>query len=82
MRPAAKTAPVAPAPRKEPKIEVKRLFETPIQEPSPEEFNPLARLLFDANVYLNGYLEALKASSGDSRPQNFNRKDAKGIGAA
>ncbi len=67
----------------EPKLEVKKALDAPLSEPSREELNPLSRLLFDANLYLNGYLEALKASSSNGGPsQTYGRSDAKGIGAA
>ena len=70
-------------PAREPQAEVKKIFETALHEPSREELDPLSRLLFDANLYLNGYLEALKDSSTDGRQaQSFNRADVKGIGAA
>jgi len=45
-----------------------------VREPSREELDPLSRLLYDANSYLSGYVEALKAASASQRDsRNFNR---------
>lgn len=73
--PSAGVQPRAPRP------EAKRLLETPLVEPSRAELNSISKLLFDANLCLNGYLEALKASSGGSQ-QSYGGGDAKGVGAA
>jgi hypothetical protein len=49
-----------------------------------ERLNPFNRLIFDANLCLNSYLDALKASSSSDSPKNqpqFESINAKGLGA-
>jgi len=46
-----------------------------------ERLNPVNRLVFDANLCLNSYLDALKASSGSSGKPQMENANAKGIGA-
>jgi len=68
-------APVAlPAPASEALPQTKALKPPAplVREPSREELDPFSRLLYDANSYLSGYVEALKAA-GPRDSRNFNR---------
>jgi len=59
-----------PAQIKKPEGEVaKKIFDASIREPSREELGPFSSLLFDANLFLNGYLEALRAVENDNPRQ-------------